>query len=128
MTVKRAPIQIACEAAPLLSEGTRRLWLAALEGARTDLQLAGSTHWSHRPKRSVDFPHPAMERAWFQSSSDRTGSFLWICRALGLDPDYWRRGLMADSWSPRDDLARANDVLRREARNKQRRRTRQTRP
>lgn len=32
---------------------------------------------------------------WFESKSVETGSYLWCCRATGVDPDEFRAGMEA---------------------------------
>jgi hypothetical protein len=76
--------------APLVDEGIRKLCVALIEGCETDLRVFGRGRgWE------TDKPHPASERAWLASAAVRPGSFVWACQALGLEPGYVRRGMLA---------------------------------
>lgn len=50
---RHSPMQMADAAPPQLSVAVRKLWVAALEGARTDLRLAGRV----APQVSPNGPH-----------------------------------------------------------------------
>jgi transcriptional regulator with XRE-family HTH domain len=70
----------------------QRLWAAVLDEAIADYQRA-------RPPGDRGM-RTAVERAgsisaWIASTEDYPGSFEFCCQALGLDPEYLRRGLQA---------------------------------
>ena len=89
--MRRHPLITTEDPAPSrLPDSIRRLWVAVIEGAVTDLRLEGRV----QPKVTPNGAHPAMERAWFLSPTTRPGSFLWVCRLLDLEPDYLRRGIL----------------------------------
>jgi hypothetical protein len=59
----------------------------SFEIAMNGIRLKGRTH-SARVRRDRN-----NAAAWFRSSSNRVGSFLWICDLFGLDADVVRTGV-----------------------------------
>ena len=91
--MRRHPLITTEDPAPSrLPDSIRRLWVAVIEGAITDLRLEGRV----RPKLTTNSAHPEMERAWFLSDATTPASFLWVCRLLDLEPDYLRRGILTN--------------------------------
>ncbi len=65
-----------------MDESLRRLWCAVLEQALEDA-------------KSRSFKHKEEALEWFHSPSRGTGSFLWICSALDIDPGLIKKALPA---------------------------------
>jgi hypothetical protein len=62
----------------IITDSDRNLWLAVINLALDDLTATKTPL-----KRSA--------RAWFLSSNRNTGSFIWVCDHLGLEPTAVRR-------------------------------------
>ena len=63
-----------------------RIWEAVLTSAMSDLNGP-----SEQEIRDYIFCVKEDARQWFNSDSEETGSFLWVCFTLGLDPSAVRR-------------------------------------
>ena len=75
MTITRVIINVL--GAGVMDQTCERLWSAVLKQAIKDAQ----------EKYSI---YAEDARAWFCSKSKGTGSFIWICMILDLDPDAFR--------------------------------------
>ena len=62
-----------------MTKSCKELWAAVLEQAIKDF--------------SRGYFYADRARAWFESESEEVGSFLWICRTLGVDSECTRETL-----------------------------------
>lgn len=77
-----------------MGQTCKNLWSAVLNKAIEDAQENYSIYAEDA-------------RAWFRSKSQRTGSFIWICLILNLDPDafrsvYQEREAVSDADTPKN--------------------------
>jgi hypothetical protein len=76
------------------------LWGAVLLEAVRDLNGLGRSERATRPPAY----YAVSAARWFTSTlggeAERAGSFLWICKALGLDPDRTRMAAWPDNGVP----------------------------
>ena len=84
----------------VMEESCKRLWTAVLEQAIKD---ARSNY--HRNKEKA--------LSWFSSENQGTGSFLWLCSMLGLNPNLIRTNLTTSRVS---DVAKVTMKFRSEGR------------
>jgi hypothetical protein len=75
MTVTRVIIKVL--GADVMDQTLKKLWSAVLNQAIKDAQEIHSVYAEDA-------------RSWFSSKSQGTGSFIWICLILDLDPDAFR--------------------------------------
>ena len=64
----------------LIMDTERNLWIAVFSQALDDLTL-------------TENGYARDARAWFLSSDQSAGSFIWVCQCLGIDPSAVRRVL-----------------------------------
>jgi hypothetical protein len=70
-----------------ITENTsKRLWAAVLIGAIKDVKKLAAA-------KSRDSVSKEEAKAWLQSDSKETGSFLWICEIFNLDHDCVRKSI-----------------------------------
>lgn len=82
------PVQF--DSASQVGLGERRLMIAVLEDAIQCLQLQARVEWYRRPIKAQRAANEARE--WFESDDEsHMFTFLRICYALGLEPEWLRR-------------------------------------
>jgi hypothetical protein len=72
----------------------RELWVEVVERAKADLRLPLKTARGNPIITNIRIRD--MAEYWLNNDeADHVGSFLWVCAALGMDPDKTRAGIFA---------------------------------